>query len=274
MNWIDRLERKYRRFAINGLVKYLVIGAVFVFAALYLGGNSGGIIVEKLSLNRSAILRGEIWRLVTFVFIPPTFNIFIVFVLYLFYMFGNALDSYWGSFRLNLYYVIGVVSAIAVAFITSNGIGTAEFLNMSIFLAFAYLYPNFELLLFFILPVKVKYLAWFNVLYIVFSIAFRQDSYIKIAAALSFVNFFLFFGNDIMDRWISSRIKKMVKKHKRKKLKIVPPQKPRNFELVLKCKECGRTSKEHPELIFAYCPRCGSDYVYCHEHLNNHKHMN
>lgn len=270
MNWIDRLEQKYKRFAIKGLIKYLVIGTAFVFAAMLLGGSNGAFVANKLNLDISKIKDLEVWRLVTFVFIPPTNNIFIVFVLYLLYVFGNALERYWGSFRLTLYYVIGMLSAIAAAVLT-KGTGSAQFLNLSIFMAFAYLYPNFELLLFFILPVKVKYLAWFNVLFIMFSVAFSSLE-IKIAALMSFMNFFVFFGKDMWDKWASPRIKSFNRKRKRNKFKVIAPQKPKSFELVLKCSKCGKTSKEHPELIFAYCPRCGSDYVYCHEHLNNHVH--
>lgn len=271
LDWIDKLERKYKRYAIQGLIKYLVIGSVFVFVAMRLSGGSNGFVVDKLNLNIESIKHGQIWRLVTFIFIPPTDSIFIIFVLYIFYIFGTALERYWGSFRLNLYYLIGMISAI-VAAIISRQTGSAQFLNLSIFLAFAYIYPNFELLLFFILPVKVKYLAWFNVFFTLFSIAFRPIN-IKIAAIMSLLNFFIFFGNDIANRWILPYTRKYIKKQKRKKFKVVAPQKSEPFQLVLKCEKCGRTSKEHPELIFAYCPKCGSDYVYCHEHLNNHEHI-
>lgn len=270
LNWIDGLERKYKRFAIKGLIRYLVIGTAFVFAVMLLGGRNGEVVIEKLSLDISRIKNWEVWRLVTFIFIPPTKSIFIVFVLYLLYMFGNSLERYWGSFRLTLYYLIGMLSAIAAAIIT-KGTGSSQFLNLSIFMAFAYLYPNFELLLFFILPVKVKYLAWLNVVFILFSIAFSSLG-IKIAAVMSFMNFFVFFGKDIWDKWVSPHIRNFKKKQKRKKFKVIAPQKPKSIEFVLKCSKCGKTSKEHPELIFAYCPRCGSDYVYCQEHLNNHDH--
>jgi hypothetical protein len=144
---------------------------------------------------------------------------------------------------------------------------------MSLFLAFAYLYPNFQLLIFFILPIKVKYLAWFDVAYVLYTIIMNKEPSHKIAAALSFVNFLVFFGKDIMDRWITPRLRTYKKQQKRKKFKVVAPEKPKAFELVLKCKECSKTSKDHPELIFAYCPRCGSDYVYCQDHLLNHVHL-
>ncbi len=267
MNWIDRLERKYKRFAIKGLVKYLVIGSAIVFALSLI--NLSGQFVEKLTLYIPDVLKGQVWRLVTFIFIPPTFHpIFIIFALYLFYMFGKALEDYWGSFRLNLYYAIGMLSAILSAVITKSG--HSEFLNLSVFLAFAYLYPDYKLLVFFIIPVKIKYLAWLDVIFIAYSAAFEPVS-VKVAAVLSFLNFFLFFGREIYERWIKPRTRKFIKKRKRSKFKVIIPN--RNFELSHRCRECGRSSKEHPELTFGYCPICGSDYEYCSDHIKNHRHL-
>lgn len=267
MNWIDKLERKYGRYAIKNLVKYLVIGSAFVFALTYLSNSR--FLIDLLQLDRSMVLKGQVWRLITFIFVPQTLGIFIIFVLYLFYVFGNALERFWGSFRFNLYYLIGIIAAIAAAFI--SGRGSAEFLNLSIFLAFAYLYPNYELLLFFILPVKVKYLAWFNIIFILFSVLFMPFSH-KVAAVLSFANFFVFFGRDIINERVMPKVNALVKKHKRKKFKVVAPAK--SFGLKHKCRVCGRTSEDYPQLKFGYCLKCGSDYEYCQDHLKDHDHVN
>jgi membrane associated rhomboid family serine protease len=267
LNWIGKLERKYKRFAIRDLVKYLVIGSAVVFALKLF--NLSEQIDGNLTLSVPDVLEGQVWRLITFIFIPPTYNaIFIIFALLLTYMFGKALEDYWGSFRLNLYYAIGMLSAILAAFIT--GYGHAEFLNLSIFLAFAYLNPNFKILVFFILPLKIKYLAWFDIALIVYSVIFSPFS-VKVAAVISFMNFFVFFGRDMYDKWVGPRIKKYIRKRKRSKFKVIVPD--RSFEFVHKCRECGRTSKEYNELNFGYCQLCGSDYEYCHEHLKNHKHF-
>lgn len=267
MNWIDRLERKYKRFAIKGLIKYLIIGYAIVGVLGSLRPTR--VIVDKLMLYIPDVLHGQVWRLVTFIFVPPTFNVlFLIFALYMFYIFGSALEEYWGSFRLNLYYFIGVLAAILAACITQNG--HAEHLTLSIFLAFAYLNPNYKILLFFIIPVKVKYLALIDVVFILYSLVFDEMS-LKIAALLSLVNFLLFFGMDMYGRWIRPGIKKLVKKHRRNKFKVIVPQ--HKFEFVHKCKECGKTSKRYPELKFGYCPTCGSDFEYCQDHLKNHKHI-
>ncbi|HOV26511.1 MAG TPA: hypothetical protein PK566_09175 [Pseudobacteroides sp.] len=268
MNWITRLERKYSRFSIPGLVRYVVIATAILFA---LNEFSQGRVFNALELDTSKVLNGEVWRIVTFIFVPPALGalgvIAIIFMLYIFYIFGTAMEKYWGSFKLTLYYAIGVVSAIAAGFIT--GFGTSEFILLSFFLAFAYINPDFKLLLFFIIPLKIKYIAWFEVLYVLYSIVFSPFN-VKIAAILSFTNFIVFFGKDIYLNWIDAKIKKFVKQQKRKKFKVIVPE--RDFKIVRRCRVCGKTSEDYPDLKFGYCRFCGSDYEYCSNHINNHKH--
>jgi membrane associated rhomboid family serine protease len=266
MNWIDRLERKYRRFSIPGLVRYLVIATAILFALNEFSRSNR--VFGLLELDISRVLGGEIWRLVSFIFVPPVLGIIaVIFMLYIFYIFGTAMEMYWGSFRLTLYYFIGMVFAIIAAFIT--GYGTSEFIILSIFLAFAYINPDFKLLLFFIIPVKIKYLAWFEILYVIYSILF-SPFYVKIAALLSFASFLMFFGRDMYSKWVEPRVKVLIKQQKRKKFKVIVPE--RKFKLVHKCRVCGRTSEDHPQLKFGYCQACGSDYEYCSDHLKDHKH--
>lgn len=271
MNWIYRLEQKYSRFAIRGLIKYIVIVAAFIFVVVNLSLKLALIVYDMLTLNRDMILQGQVWRLITFIFIPPGSSIFVIFALYILYIFGSSLENIWGSFRFNLYYFIGVLSAIISAFIA--GSASNVYLNLSIFLAFAYLYPDFKLLLFFIIPVKVKYLAWFNVFFVVLTVIFDSIEN-KIAAVLSLSNFIIFFGGDLWKKQIypkaSGFISVYSKKRKRRKFKVITP--PKKIEFVHKCRECGKTSREFPNMFFGYCKICGSDYEYCQEHINNHKH--
>lgn len=265
MNWIYRLEKKYSRFAVRGLIKYIVIATAFIYVAENLIWELD--IAGMLNLNRDRILHGQVWRLLTFIFVPQGNSIFVIFALYIFYVFGNSLENIWGSFRFNLYYFIGMLSAITAAFIT--GWASNVFLNLSIFLAFAYLYPDFTLLLFFFIPVKVKYLAWFNVFFVVLTVIFDNVEN-KVAAILSFLNFFVFFGSGILKKRISLKSSAFIKKRKRRKFKVITPSE--KFVFIHKCRECGKTSKEFPNLFFGYCKICGSDYEYCEEHINNHKH--
>jgi len=200
LKWINRLERKFRRYAISNLMTYIVILNAAVYVISYMIPNSN--LFAKFSLIPALILKGEVWRLVTFLFLPPlTSPIWIIFTLYFYYLVGSNLENQWGSFRFNLYYLIGVLSTIAAAFIGfafgSHGIISTEHLNLSLFLAFAYLFPNFEVLLFFFLPIKVKYIAWLNWAFIVYSLILNPLP-IKLAAVASVVNYFIFFGSDLI----------------------------------------------------------------------------
>ncbi len=214
MKWINKLERKYRRYAISNLMTYIIAlnAAVYVINLLIPQSN----LYAKLALNPAMILRGEIWRLITFLFLPPSSSpIFIVFVLYFYYLVGSNLEYQWGSFRFNIYYLIGVLSTIAASFIsyaiTGFGLVSPEHLNLSLFLAFAHLFPYFEVLLFFFIPIKVKYLAWFNWAFIVFALIFRPLP-MKLAAIASVVNYFIFFGSDLI-----TTIKLRIQTYKKRK---------------------------------------------------------
>lgn len=194
MRWFDKLERKIGHRAIKGLMMYVVVLnlAVYLLQILVPSGR----LYSKLILMPSLVLKGEIWRLITYIFIPPSASpIFIIFVLYFYYIIGNSLEQEWGSFKFNLYYLIGMIGTTIAAFITGLGT-TGTYLNLSLFLAFAQLYPDHELLLFFILPVKVKYLAWFNWAVIGFTLLFEPLP-LKAAAVASIVNYFIFFSDDI-----------------------------------------------------------------------------
>jgi len=234
--------------------------------AVYLIGfiDTRGLIESKLLLIPDLVTRGEIWRLITYIFIPPSASmLWIVFVLYFYYMVGNSLENEWGSFRFNLYYLIGMAGTTIGAFITGIG-ATAVYLNLSLFLAFAYLFPNFELLLFFILPVKVKYLAWLNWAFLVYTVLFSSMPF-KAAAVASVLNYFVFFGKDIFTR---SRTNRQVY-YNRKSFRA---EMPKDFT-IHRCTVCGKTEKSDPKMDFRYCSKCQGDYEYCMDHLFTHNHV-
>lgn len=192
MNWLDKLERKFGRLSIPHLM-YFVTGimlAVYV-ADLVLGNR----VSSALSFNRSLILQGQVWRVVTFIFLPPSSSpIWILFSLYFYCFIGDSLESAWGSFRFLVFYVTGVVAAIISGMICGSIVN--DFLNMSLFLAFAALCPNQELLLFFFLPIKVKYLALVDLLYYAAALILGGWSS-RIAILFALLNLLLFFGGDI-----------------------------------------------------------------------------
>lgn len=259
MKWIDKLERKFGRYAIKGLMTYITALTAVVFLIQMTMPDY----ILKIMLIPEYVLKGEVWRLITYIFIPEeTHPIFIIFALYFIYMIGTSLENEWGSFRFNVYYLLGMIGTTIAAFIT--GEATSVYINLSLFLAFAYLYPNFEVLLFFIIPIKIKYLGWINWIFIGISVLFFPLPY-KLASIASILNFIVFFGKDIVTR---SKISRKAY-YNRKKFKT---DLPRNFTMH-RCAVCGITEKDNPDMEFRYCIECDGDYEYCMEHLKNHKHV-
>lgn len=218
MKLIDRLERRFGRYSIRNLMSYIVLLNAVVYVLMMIPGSN---LRARLVLNPALVLRGEVWRLITYVFIPPNSSpIFILFVLYFYYMIGSNLENEWGSFRFNLYYLLGMLGTTIAIFIT-GGEATPVYINLSLFLAFAHLYPDFQVLLFFIIPVKMKYLALINWIIIGYSIIFHPIPY-KVSALVSVINFFVFFGPDIID---DIKFRRQVKRNRRRFLKEVEKSK-------------------------------------------------
>lgn len=265
MKWLDKLERKFGRFAIRGLMTYIVGGSGLVFLLLMLDISY----LRYLTLDLSAVLRGEVWRLVTYIFIPDSLSpIWIIFTLYLAYMIGNQLEHEWGSFKFNVYYLIGMLGT-TIAILLTGGPGTATYLNLSLFLAFAYFYPNYEFLIFFILPVKVKYLAWIDFAYITYTVLLAPVPLsAKVAALVSIINYFIFFGKDI---FTNSKNRRYAYKNKQRYRDQIP--KSVNLGYTHKCSTCGLTDKDDPNMDFRYCPECDGRHAYCREHIFNHEHV-
>jgi hypothetical protein len=210
LNWLNQLERKYRKYAISNLIVYIIALNALVFFVDFVLPR--GAAVDLLVLYPDRVLQGEIWRLVTYIFIPPSFSPFwIIFVLYFYYLVGTGLEQAWGAFRFNLYYLLGMVGTTVAAFITGAGY-TGVYLNLSLFLAFAHLYPDFQLLLFFILPVKIKYLAWLNWALLGGTVLLGALPH-KIAAVAAVINFFIFFGKDI---YRDIKLKRQVRRNRKR----------------------------------------------------------
>lgn len=201
--WIDRLANKMRRIAIPSLMKYIVLGmgAVFILDLL-----TRGTLSSLLFFSREAILSGQLWRLVTFIFLPiNTSMIFIIFTLYFYWMIGEAMEREWGEAKFNLFYITGIVGTIIAGFIT--GFATNHFLNLSLFIAFAILFPNFELLLFFALPVKVKWLAYIDAAYFAYLLIVSNWPQ-RVALLVAIANLILFFWHDAQNQIANYRRRK------------------------------------------------------------------
>lgn len=268
MKWLNKLERKYGRYAIHGLMKYIVIANVIVFIVDML---ANGFATNLLFFNPALVMQGQIWRLFTFVLIPPnTSPIWIFFALYFSYIIGNGLEQAWGSFKFNIYYLIGILATVIMgflgAFITPLGllsISTGYYLNLSMFLAFATIYPNFEVLVFMVLPVKMKYLALLDG--ILLGIDFlRGGIVIKLLIAAGIINYFIFFGKEFIQLF---HTKKVVKKNK-ERFKVIEMK----DYVRHRCSVCGITERDNPDMEFRYCSKCSGNREYCMNHIKDHEH--
>ena len=164
-NWLDKMERRFGRYAIRNLTMYLLAG----YAIGYLLSFTMPQLLTYFTLEPALILKGQVWRLLSWVIIPPNDNIiFVIFMMLLYYSLGNTLESYWGAFRYNVYIFSGILFTVIGAFIVNGLIGgitgfgslySTYYINMSIFLAFAVMYPDMQVMLYFIIPIKIKWMA-------------------------------------------------------------------------------------------------------------------
>ena len=196
MNWLNKLERKIGRYAVPNLIIWL-IGA---YTIGYVFGTVSPGILSYLTLSPYHILHGQIWRLVTWVIYPPssvggTGNLvmFLLAIFFFYYPIGTSLERTWGTFRYTLYIFSGVLFTVIAAvllhvftggYVVMNGIAyslggnifTTYYISLSIFLAYAVTYPDLQLLLMFVIPIRMKWMAFVYGLFIAWDIV----SYLRV----------------------------------------------------------------------------------------------
>ena len=274
MNWLDKLERKLGRFAIPNLTVYLLAGYVIGFFIWRLMPDLMG----WLTLEPALIVRGQVWRLVTWVLVSPTTRpIDLLFLVLLYYSLGTVLERTWGAFRYNVYIsVLGVFALYAVYFfgfhveipLSMAGMVSTNYITMSIFLAFAAIYPDMEVYLMFILPIKMK---WMALVYAAMALYYFITGGVvsRVAIAASLLNFVIFF--------LSSRnMKRFSPKERVRKAKFKRQSAPHmqySNGAKHRCAVCGRTELDDPCLEFRFCSKCNGNYEYCQDHLFTHEHV-
>lgn len=273
MNWLDKLEKKFGRFAIPNLTMYLIGAYIIGFGIYYFLPG----LFKWLTLEPYFILKGQVWRVISWVLVPPSGSLIsIIFIVLLYYSLGTALERAWGTFRYNVYIFSGilftVIGAFALYFIAGTGmIGygglfSTYYINMSIFLAFAVSYPDMELLLYFIIPIKMKWMAIVYAVFILYDfIAGNFISRVTIAASL--LNFVVFF--------LSTKKGYSPKQQMRKKKyqKQSRPHMTYSNGARHRCAVCGRTELDDSNLEFRFCSKCNGNYEYCQDHLFTHEHV-
>lgn len=274
---IDRFCALHPRLGITGLMRYIVIAN----AAVYILGlfDRSGMLYQVLFMDPQAVLHGQIWRLVSYVLIPSSDGFWLIISLMFYYWLGESLERLWGSTKFTVYYVSGtLLTALAslLAYLI-DGISVpvygAVYVNTALFLAFALNYPDAMVNIYFIIPVKMKWLAALEgILYalsVVTAIAARMwgQALMPIVALL---NLFVFFTPDFLRK--ADRVKAHTRPQAVQFRRAVKEQQ-RQKGYHHKCSVCGRTDTDYPDLQFRYCSKCAGYHCFCEDHIFNHTHF-
>ena len=267
---------------------YIAAGTAIVYLISQMSGNYA--LYSILCYHRESILHGQVWRLFTYPLTYGTGNsnlLLIAISLLCYYSLGRAMENSWGTLKFNLFYLTGMI-LMDIYCLIFGGQADVTYLNLSLFLSYATMYPDTHFLLFFFIPVKAWIFALFNLIIIVLDLITLSFPY-NLFSVISLANYFLFFGSDVLNvipvSW-RANFRRMLRKSKqtadtRQQPKVIPfnagsyeasTAKPR-APYTHRCTICGRTDISHPELEFRYCSRCNGYYCYCEEHISNHIHI-
>lgn len=274
---IDRFCYKHPRFGIPNLMLFVVIGNILVF--LFTMMDRTGFFSSYLTFSAAGVFqRGEVWRLLTFILVPNESNIFfLALFLYFYYFIGRTLERQWGAGKFTIYYFSGILLTLlygtVVWLITGVSYGlTASYVNLSMFFAFATLYPDARFLLI-IIPVKAKWLAWLDAAVFIWTIIqylFSGYPLLALIPVIAILNYLLFFASDFAR--LFGRVKY---KTSRQTINFKKAQKQARETkgYIHKCAVCGITDADDPNMEFRYCSKCNGYYCYCMDHINNHVHI-
>ena len=289
---LNKLERKFGKYAIEGLSLYLILSYVIGYILEFSGS------LEFLRLNPYEIANGQIWRVVTWVIVPPgRFSIFTIIMLFLYFSLGTSLERTWGAFRYNVYIFSGMIFTLigaALLYVTlvyglnfdGNLIGmniaasvSTYYINMSIFLAFAATYPDMQLLLYFIIPIKVKWLGIAYGVLLVFDML-EGNIFVKVIIVMSLLNFIIFYfstknmhGGYRKAKWTkgfsfgNASTTANTQKNRSGNQRGANPSIAKH-----RCAICAQTERDNSELEFRFCSKCNGNYEYCNVHLFTHTH--
>ena len=280
MKFLNKLERKLGRYAISNLTLYIIGTYILGYLLEFFAGN----LIQYFYLDPYLILHGQVWRLVSWLLVPPWgFSLFIIITLFFYYSLGSTLERSWGTFRYNFYIFGGIIMTIIGAFILygiavlvygpvmgavySSAYSPAfstYYISLSIFLGFALTYPDMQVLLMFIIPIKMKYLAILDIVFLAMDM-FKGSWGIRVVILCSLMNVLVFFLSTRNYHAYSPKEihrKQVYKKQVRQTSGITKH----------KCAICGRTEKDSPDLEFRFCSKCNGNYEYCQDHLFTHEH--
>ena len=281
---IERFCLTHPRFGIQRLMLYIVIGNILVWLVGLM--DTTGTFYSMLYFDPALFCRGQIWRLVTFALVPTASGLlWMVVALYFYYFIGTSLENAWGAGKFTIYYFSGLlltaIYSIVWYLITRQSIPvTAHYLNLSLFFAFATLWPEQRVLLFFVIPVKMKWLAWVDAAFFAYEIVvYLVHGYVGLALIpiVAMLAYLVFCGEWLFDLLRPRRIRQAARQKVRTiQFKEAAQKVQRRQEAAgytRKCAVCGRTDADFPELEFRFCSRCAGYHCFCEEHINNHVHF-
>lgn len=311
MNILSKLERKYGKYAIKNLMMYMIIGYAVMWMIMSFNAT---FYYKYLIPDVSLILKGQVWRIITMIFMPPSMSdniLFLAINLYFLYFIGNVIRNMWGEFTLNLIYFSGILLHIVMMFVlyafginivmapfnvaggtVAGDMGTiygSYYLIMAMFMLVGMCNGDAIVLLFFIIPLKMRWLAYVTMGLLGATVVFGFGYHFRIftdgdffvglfkcgvypgivpavSAIISIVLFFIFFylcSGYHVPRSVKKRQNNYDKKIKQAEIK----------SRVHKCAVCGRTNKDDPTLTFRFCSKCNGTYEYCQDHLFTHEHI-
>ena len=286
----DRFCFRHRDKGIPNLMLYISLGSALVYLMGMISQNDA--LYNTLCFDRELILHGQVWRLFSYALTygygdPNTLLVAIGLLCY--FTLGRAVENVWGTLRFNLFYLAGILLQ-DIFFMVFGGWADISYLNMSLFLAYATLFPDAHFLLFFIIPVKAWIFALLDLGLMLINVVLLTQMGLFPYSLYPFVallNYFLFFGKHIVNVFpLSWRINaaRLFKKRPAaaKKVGTVPFPSAGSYQATVakpqvpythKCTVCGKTDVTNPELEFRYCSRCKGYHCYCSEHISNHAHI-
>ena len=278
---VQRFCAMHPRFGIPNLMRVIVCGNVAVYVLMLLTQSNDVNALSFLTFNLNALLHGEVWRLVTFVFVPGYASPFALLIgLYFYYWIGSTLEQQWGTAKFNLYYFSGmlltVLGTVAASLISGNyylTVAGTTYVNLSMFFAFAFLFPNAQVLLFFIIPVKMKWLAYLDGALFAFDIvrAIGQHNWAGVVLpVVALLNFAVFIWPEV--HYLAARTKTQYSP-KTVQYRQAVKQQTQEKGYHHKCAVCGRTDTDYPDLQFRYCSKCAGYHCFCQDHIFNHVHF-
>ncbi len=286
---MNRLRKRFDRFCfknrekgIPNLMLYIALGSAVVNILSIV--DKTDTLYYVLCFSRSAILQGQVWRLITY---PLTFsagNILLTAIALLCYFsLGRAMENLWGTLRFNLFYFTGVI-LMDIYCMLFDGMADVSYLNMSLFLAYATMYPDAKFLFLYIIPVKARVFALIDLALVLYSLLVYPFPY-NLFPVIALANYFLFFGKDVLNVLpVSWRLNaaRLFKKKPAKKTGTIPFPSAGSYQATAarptapythRCAVCGRTDVSDPDLEFRYCSRCNGYHCYCQDHISNHTHV-